>query len=601
MNIRQTEEKITALYERLSCDDDLAGDSNSITNQKRYLQDYAESHEFSNCVHYSDDGWSGGNFERPAWKRMVADIEANKIGTVIVKDMSRIGREYLQTGFYVDVFFRQHNVRFIAISNGIDSLDMTTSEYVPFINVINEFYLRDISKKQKAAYQARSKAGMPVTNHVVYGYKKDPEQKHHWIIDEEAAPVVRRIFQMAASGNGTGVIACALRDDHVERPSVHFARMGIGIQKNTADMSRLYDWTATSVAQIIERPEYMGHTVNFKTWTESYKDKKKKKVPLEERILIENTHEAIVDPDTWELAQNARKTVHRTDKTGIANPFTGLLFCADCGEKMYNHRGQPKEGKPNGGIDPDTGLLPNDHYQCSSYSGTNMRTVKECSNHYISTKALRVLVLETIRLTSKYAIENQEEFVQKVRDATEIRQSQEAKELIKQINKAKKRSAELDITIKKLYDSYAAEKISESRFETLLADYEKEQAEVNDLATANQIKLDAYEADTDKVNQFLNLAKKYTDFSELTPQMIYEFIDRIEVHAPVRDDGVRSQEVDIYLKYIGKFDIATLDAEPDDPNEQERLHKRREYQREYRRKKKENQATTEMNDPKKSA
>ena len=601
MNIRQTEEKITALYERLSCDDDLAGDSNSITNQKRYLQDYADSHEFTNCVHYSDDGWSGGNFERPAWKRMVADIEANKIGTVIVKDMSRIGREYLQTGFYVDVFFREHNVRFIAISNGIDSLDMTTSEYVPFINVINEFYLRDISKKQKAAYQARSKAGMPVTNHVVYGYKKDPEQKHHWIIDEEAAPVVRRIFQMAASGNGTGVIACALRDDHVERPSVHFARMGIGIQKNTADMSRLYDWTATSVAQIIERPEYMGHTVNFKTWTESYKDKKKKKVPLEERILIENTHEAIVDPDTWELAQNARKTVHRTDKTGIANPFTGLLFCADCGEKMYNHRGQPKEGKPNGGIDPDTCLLPNDHYQCSSYSGTNMRTVKECSNHYISTKALRVLVLETIRLTSKYAIENQEEFVQKVRDATEIRQSQEAKELIKQINKAKKRSAELDITIKKLYDSYAAEKISESRFETLLADYEKEQAEVNDLATANQIKLDAYEADTDKVNQFLNLAKKYTDFSELTPQMIYEFIDRIEVHAPIRDDGVRSQEVDIYLKYIGNFDIAALDAEPGDPDEQERLHKRREYQREYRRKKKENHATTEMNDPKKSA
>lgn len=601
MNIRQTEEKITALYERLSCDDDLAGDSNSITNQKRYLQDYADSHEFTNCVHYSDDGWSGGNFERPAWKRMVADIEANKIGTVIVKDMSRVGREYLQTGFYVDVFFREHNVRFIAISNGIDSLDMTTSEYVPFINVINEFYLRDISKKQKAAYQARSKAGVPVTNHVIYGYKKDPEKKHHWVIDEEAAPVVRRIFQMAASGNGTGVIACALRDDHVDRPSVHFARLGVGIQKNTADISRPYDWAATSVAQILERPEYMGHTVNFKTWTESYKDKKKKKVPPEERVLIENTHEAIVDPDTWELAQNARKIVHRTDKTGIANPFTGLVFCADCGEKMYNHRGQPKEGKPNGGIDPDTGLLPNDHYQCSSYSGTNMRMVKECYNHYISTKALRVLVLETIRLTSKYAIENQEEFVQKVREATEIRQNQEAKELIKQISKAKKRSAELDITIKKLYDSYAAEKISENRFETLLADYEKEQAEVNDLVAASQEKLDAYEADTDKVNRFLTLAKKYTDFSELTPQMIYEFIDRIEVHAPIRDDGVRSQEVDIYLKYIGNFDIAALDAEPGDPDEQERLHKRREYQREYRRKKKEDQAAAEMNDPKKSA
>ena len=601
MKIRQTEEKITALYERLSCDDDLAGDSNSITNQKRYLQDYADSHGFANCVHYTDDGWSGGTFERPAWKQMVADIEADKIGTVIVKDMSRVGRDYLQTGFYIDIFFRQHEVRFIAIGNGIDSLDKTTSEYVPFLNVMNEFYLRDISRKQRAAYQARSKAGVPVTNQVVYGYRKDPEQKHHWIIDEEAAPVVRRIFQMAASGSGTGVIACALRDDHIDRPSVHFAKMGVGIQKTTADMSRPYDWATTSVAQIIERPEYLGHTVNFKTWTESYKDKKKKKVPLEERVLIENTHEAIIDPDTWELAQKVRKTVHRTDKTGVANPFTGLVFCADCGEKMYNHRGQPKEDKPNGGIDPETGLLPNDHYQCSSYSGTHMRMEKECFSHYISTKALRVLTLETIRLTSKYAIENQEEFVQKVREATEIKQSQEARELKKQISKARKRSTELDMTIKKLYDSYAAEKISESRFDTLLAGYEKEQAEVNDLAAASQAKLDAYEADTDKVNQFLALAKKYTDFTELTPQMIYEFIDRIEVHGPVREDGVRSQEVDIYLKYIGKFDVAALDADPGDPAEQERLRKRRKYQREYRRKKKEEQIAAETDAPKKSA
>lgn len=601
MKIRQTEEKITALYERLSCDDDLAGDSNSITNQKRYLQDYADSHGFVHCVHYTDDGWSGGTFERPAWKQMAADIEAGKIGTVIVKDMSRVGRDYLQTGFYIDIFFRQHEVRFIAIGNGIDSLDKTTSEYVPFLNVMNEFYLRDISRKQRAAYQARSKAGIPVTNQVVYGYKKDPEQKHHWIIDEEAAPVVRRIFQMAASGSGTGVIACALRDDHIDRPSVHFARMGVGIQKNTADMSRPCDWAATSVAQIIERPEYLGHTVNFKTWTESYKDKKKKKVPLEERVLIENTHEAIVDPDTWELAQKVRKTVHRTDKTGVANPFTGLVFCADCGEKMYNHRGQPRKDKPNGGIDPTSGLLPKDHYQCSSYSGTHMRMEKECFSHYISTKALRVLTLETIRLTSKYAIENQEEFVQKVRDATEIRQSQEARELKKQISKARKRSAELDRTIRKLYDSYAAEKISESRFDTLLAGYEKEQAEVNDLAAASQAKLDAYEADTDKVNQFLALAKKYTDFTELTPQMIYEFIDRIEVHGPVREDGVRSQEVDIYLRYIGKFDVAALDADPGDPDEQERLRKRRKYQREYRRKKKEEQVVAETDAPKKSA
>lgn len=605
MNIRQTEEKdqtrITALYERLSCDDDLAGDSNSITNQKRYLQDYAGSHGFTNCVHYTDDGWSGGNFERPAWKQMAADIEAGKISTVIAKDMSRIGREYLQTGYFTEVFFRQHGVRFIAISNGIDSANQSTSEIVPFLNVMNEYYIRDISRKQRAAYQARSKAGIPVTNQAIYGYKKDPNEKHYWIIDEEAAPVVRRIFQMAASGNGTGVIASALRDDHIDRPSVHFAKLSFGIQKNTADMSRPYDWAATSVAQILERQEYLGHTVNFKTWTESYKDKKKKKVPLEDRVLIENTHEAIIDKETWELAQQVRKTVHRTDKTGIASPFTGLLFCADCGEKMYNHRRHLDENKPNGGIDPITGLLPRDHFQCSTYCGTHTWVEKKCFSHYIPSKALRVLVLETIRLTSKYAIENQEEFAQKVREATEIKQNQEAKELKKQISKAQRRSAELDGTIKKLYDSYAAGKISESRFDTLLAEYEKEQAEAKELAANGQTRLDAYEADTDRVDQFMALAKKYTDFTELTPQMVYEFIERIEVHAPVRDDGVRSQEVDIYLKYIGKFDVPTLDTEPGDPDEQERLRKRRQYQREYRRKKKEDQAAAKMDTIEKTA
>ena len=406
---------------------------------------------------------------------------------------------------------------------------------------------------------------------------------------------------MAASGNGTGVIASALHDDHIDRPSVHFAKLGFGIQKNIADMSRPYDWAATSVAQIIERPEYLGHTVNFKTWTESYKDKKKKKVTPEDRVLIENTHEAIIDKETWDLAQQVRKTVHRTDKTGIASPFTGLVFCADFGEKMYNHRGQPDENKPNGGIDPVSGLLPNDHYQCSSYSGTHMRVEKKCFSHYISSKALRILTLETIRLTSKYAIENQDEFAKKVREATEIKQSQEAKELKKQIGKAKKRSAELDGTIKKLYNSYAAGKISESRFDTLLAEYEKEQAEANELVASEQTRLDAYEADTDRVDQFMALAKKYTDFTELTPQMVYEFIERIEVHAPVRDDGVRSQEVDIYLKYIGKFDVPTLDTESGDPDEEKRLRKRRQYQREYRRKKKEEQVVAKADTIEKTA
>lgn len=601
MNNRQTENKCTALYERLSCDDDLAGDSNSITNQKKYLELYAAEHGFLNCVHYTDDGWSGGNFERPSWKRLIADIEAGKVGAVLAKDMSRIGRDYLQTGYYTEVFFRQHGIRFIAIGNGIDSNDQNSSEYAPILNVMNEFYLRDFSRKQKAAYQARSRTGIPTTNHEIYGYKKDPEQKHHWLIDEEAAAVVRRIFQLAVNGKGPGQIANILRDDHVDRPSVYFAKKGIGIRRNITDMNRPYDWSPTSVIQTIARPEYMGHSVNFRYHKESYKDKMAVMQEPEDWVIIENTHEAIIDPDTWHLAQQTRKTVHRIDKTGVANPLTGLVFCADCGAKMYNHRGQPNPRREDGGIDPVSGLMPNDNYECSTYSNTMHHLEKECKRHYISTKALRALVLETIRLTSQYAIDNKEEFEQKVREASETRQSQAAKELKKKIAKAKKRAAELDGLIKKLYESYATGKITESRFDTLIAEYEKEQAEVKALAETEQVQLDAYEADTDKVAHFLALAKKYTNFTELTPQMIYEFVDKILVHAPEKIDGERTQEVEIYLKYIGKFDVPIQETQNEENPEAEKKRKQRKYHREYQQKRRQAKLAAEAASQQKTA
>ena len=601
MNIRQTENKCTALYERLSCDDDLAGDSNSITNQKKYLELYAAEHGFLNCVHYTDDGWSGGNFERPSWKRLIADIEAGKVSAVLAKDMSRIGRDYLQTGYYTEVFFRQHGIHFIAIGNGIDSNDQNSSEYAPILNVMNEFYLRDFSRKQKAAYQARSRTGIPTTNHEIYGYKKDPEQKHHWLIDEEAAAVVRRIFQLSVNGKGPGQIANILRDDHIERPSVYFAKKGIGTRKSITDMNRPYDWSPTSVIQTIARPEYMGHSVNFRYHKESYKDKMAVMQAPENWVILENTHEAIIDPDTWHLAQQTRKTVHRIDKTGVANPLTGLVFCADCGAKMYNHRGQRNPRRENSGIDPVSGLMPIDNYECSTYSGTKHHLEKECKRHYISTKALRALVLETIRLTSQYAIGNKEEFEQKVREASETRQSQAAKELKKKIAKAKKRAAELDGLIKKLYESYATGKITESRFETLIAEYEKEQAEVKALAETEQVQLDAYEADTDKVVHFLALAKKYTDFTELTPQMIYEFVDKILVHAPEKIEGERTQEVEIYLKYIGKFDVPIQETQNEENPEAEKKRKQRKYHREYQQKRKQAKLAAEAANQQKSA
>ena len=580
MNNRQTEEKITALYERLSRDDELAGDSNSIINQKAYLESYAAQHGFTNCVHYTDDGWSGGSFERPAWKRMMADIEAGKVSVVIAKDMSRIGREYLQTGFYTEVVFREHGVRFIAIGNGVDSADKNSGEFVPFLNIVNEWYLRDCSRKQVAAYQARGKAGKPTTNHAIYGYQKDPEDKHHCLVDEEAAAVVRRIFQLTVNGYGPQEIANILRDDMVERPSVYMAKRGQGTRQNSTDMSRPYDWASTTVSNILAKPEYMGHTVNFRSYKESYKDKKAIKRPPEEWTVFENTHDAIVDPETWQLAQQARQTVHRTDTTGEANPLTGLVRCADCGAKMYNHRGRSQAHKENRGKDPVSGLYPYDHYECSTYSLTFHHTDKKCYSHYISTKALRTLILDTIRMASAYAIENEDAFIQRVREASEVRQTEAAKDLKRKIKKAQKRSVELDMLIKKLYESFAKEQISEKRFETLSAEYEKEQAELEIAISAQQAELDAFNADTDRVEQFLALAKKYTDFSVLTTPMIYEFIDKIIVHAPTRENGDREQAVEIYLKFIGKFDVPMPEPTPEELAEQEKQRRMRAYYRE---------------------
>ena len=299
---RQTE-KITALYERLSRDDELSGDSNSIVNQKRYLEDYATQKGFTNWVHYTDDGFSGGNFDRPDWKRLIEDIEAGKVGCVIAKDMSRIGRDYLQTGFYTEVLFKQFGVRFIAIGNGVDSADQTTGEFAPFINIMSEWYLRDCSRKQKAAYQARGKAGKPTTSHAIYGYTKDPEDKHHWLIDEEAAAVVRRICRLSIEGYGPCQIAAILQDDKIERPSNYMGKRGQGTLRNSFDESRPYDWCGSTVANILGKPEYMGHTVNFRSYKESYKDKHAIKRPPEEWMIFEHTHEAIVDPETWKLAQ----------------------------------------------------------------------------------------------------------------------------------------------------------------------------------------------------------------------------------------------------------------------------------------------------------
>lgn len=571
MAAKQTEGKITALYERLSRDDELSGDSNSIINQKAYLESYAKQQGYENPVHYTDDGYSGGNFDRPAWKRLIADIEADKVAHVLVKDMSRIGRDYLQTGFYTEVMFRQYHVHFVAIANSVDSDDQNSNEFAPFLNVMNEWYLRDLSRKQQAACRTKGESGKPLTNIAIYGYKKDPNDKNHWLIDEEAAEVVRRIYRLTIDGHGPYEIARILFDDKVETPAVYFAKRGIGIWKSKEEFTHPYSWSGYIVGSIIAKQEYCGDTVNFRSHKESYKDKSPVKNPKEDWLIFKDTHEAIVDRETWELAQKLRKTPKRIDTFGVANPFTGLVYCADCGAKMFNHRSRGNKEKGN---------YPSDFFDCSAYTLGHQRYVKECKSHYIRSAVLRTLVLETIKAACESVITDKDEFFNKLRSESQLRQKEAVKESKRKLNKSRRRINELDGIIKKLYESYAVGKITEERFDSLLADYEAEHKELTAFVTETEQQLSTFEEDTARAEQFLALAKKYTDFSELTTPMINEFIDKIFVHAPYYIDGERMQDVDIYLNFIGQFEIPEPELSEEEIKRQEQLKKKRVYERE---------------------
>lgn len=520
-------------------------------------------------------------FERPAWKQLVADIQAGLISTVIVKDMSRVGRDYLQTGFYTEVLFKQQGVRFIAVSNGVDSTNEASSEFAPFLNIMNEWYLRDCSRKIRASYKVRGNAGKHTTNNQPYGYKKSPEDKNQWIIDEEVAPNVRRIYQLCIEGYGVCQIAKILREDKIETPSYYWGSRGIGNWKTRYCADRPYDWTGTTVADILQRIEYMGHTVNFRTHSSDYKERKLIKHPKEDWKIFENTHEAIIDKDTWELAQKLRKTPRRHDFAETPNPLTGVLFCADCGAKLYNNTEKARAVREGKKPDPQTGYYNSDHYDCKNYKLSKGREKKTCTTHYINTNSLIRLILETLKLVSEYAIANKEEFEQKVRDLAMQKQFASLKEQKALLAKKEKRYNELKGLVKKLYESYATEKISEKNFEMLSADYEAEQESLETEIRELQIQIEEYNVTTDNAEQFLNIAKKYTEFSVLTAPMLNEFIEKIIVHAPVWNEGERTQEVEFYFNFIGKFDIPAPQLTPEELAEIELKEKKRRMNRIY--------------------
>lgn len=496
--------KITALYERLSRDDDLTGDSNSIINQKKLLEDYAKEHGFTNCVHFTDDGWSGANFDRPNWKRMIAAIEAGEVSHVLVKDLSRVGRDYLQVGFYTEVMFREHGVRFVAIANGVDSDKRESSEFAPFLNIMNEWYVRDSSRKIKSVLRAKGMSGIHTNSIGIYGYKKDPNDKNHWIVDDEAAEVVRRIYRMAIEGKGPYEIARILASEKVERPSYYLAQRGLGKHKTSYNPDEPYTWRGGTVADILSKPEYIGHTVNFRTYKESYKDKHSKMTPKEDLVIFENTQEAIIDKETWERVQTLRKTIRRTDTIGTANPLTGLMFCADCGAKMYNHRGKAGNardwaGRPTGKKRPDR-----DEYNCSRYDLGNQHFDDYCTTHLIRTAVVNELLLEAIKEVCDYAQNNEAEFMAQVCSASEDRQAKAAKAIRQRKQRSEKRTDELSRLIRKLYEDNVNGRLSDKLFEQMLHDFEAELEGLTDSITQDQQELDRISRET--VNAALGVA-----------------------------------------------------------------------------------------------
>ncbi len=547
--------RITALYERLSRDDELAGDSNSIVNQKKMLEDYAKNNGYTNTVHFTDDGFSGGSFERPRWKQMLSRIENGDVSTVIVKDMSRVGRDYLQVGFYTEVFFREKGVRFIAVSNGVDSDNNTSSEFAPFLNIMNEWYLRDCSRKITAVLRAKGKEGKPLTNNPPYGYMKDEEDKNRWIIDEEAAAVVRRIFSMTVEGMGPYRIAKILSDEKVEKPSYYQAVRGRGCYKNQCDFEHPYAWMGVSIVRMLEKPEYMGDTVNFCSHKESYKDKKAVRNDSSEILIFRDTHEPIIDRRTWYLVQELRKTVRRINTDGESSPLTGKLFCADCGSKMYYRRageraGRDWRGLPNGEVRKTPAC-----FNCGTYNSSRKQNDKKCSSHCIQEDAVKQLLLETIRYACDSVRMDEEAFMEAMRSASEVRDKGEVKKLNADLARKEKRFADLDLLIKKVYEDNAMGRLPDRRYEMLSSDYEKEQQDIEISMKEIREKLMQFEEDTDRTEEFLSLVHKCTDIRELTAPIINEFVDKVLVHKAERNGGERVQEIEVYLNFIGKVEL----------------------------------------------
>ena len=539
---KKEEIKITALYERLSRDDEQAGESNSIQNQKKYLEEYARQKGMRNIRHFYDDGYSGTNFNRPGFATLLEEIEAGHVEVLIVKDLSRFGRNYLQVGYYTEILFPKKGVRFIAVNNNVDSATPQDNDFTPFLNIMNEYYAKDTSNKIKAVFKSRMKDGLRCSGSIPYGYKRTNGDKQTLVVDEPAAEIVRKIFRLASQGIGVTAIAEMLTEEKVLIPSAYAAKYSPENCRHKAPIDPCR-WSATTVGYILDRQEYLGHTVLGKSICENFKTKQRRAAAPDELMIFPDTHEAIIDQDTWNMARKLRvQKKPRAANGTYSHRLSGLVYCADCGSRMgFISPDAKRSGKH---YDSDSA------FQCGNYRNQN----SECVSHFIKTSALEAAILQAIKSVSKYVIENEAEFVSQLKAVWNESRSRSAANGQQELDEAKTRMAELDARIQQLYDSAISGLLPERQAQRMIQQYDEEQlvlekrvAELESLAQQDEIKqVDA--------SRFIALVKKYRDCEELTDTMLYAFIDRIEVHEATGGRTIyRQQNIDIHFNFIGNY------------------------------------------------
>ena len=551
-------EKITPLYERLSRDDELQGESNSISHQKQMLEEFARRNGLPNPTHFTDDGVSGTRFDRPGFLAMMEEVEAGRVEAIVIKDMSRLGRDYLKVGQVMEIL-RQRGVRLIAINDGVDSLK-GDDDFTPFRNIMNEFYARDTSRKIRSVFKSKGMSGKHLTGTVIYGYLWD-EKREHWIVDEEAAAVVRHIFALAMEGYGPYQIATKLSEEKIEMPAVHLARYGEGVNKNKT-FADIYRWSASTVVEILKKREYLGHTVNFKT-RKHFKDKKSHYVDESEWTIFENTHEAIIDQETFDNVQRIRGNARRyPDGFGEAHPLTGLMYCADCGGKMYVHRTYNGKRVP--------------QYTCGQYSKYPIGSLCP-TQHRIKAEAVLTLIADMLRAIAEYSKNDRAEFIRTVQETQAAQQTADISKKRKRLAAAQKRAGELEKLICKIYEDNALGKLPDARYEALDTQYAKEQDALNAEITELEKAVTGYEQSRKSAEKFIALIDKYENFDTLTNTMLNEFVEKILVHERARKGSQdTTQEVEIYFNFVGRYIPPALQPVPLTPEEQEELRKKEE-------------------------